>query len=86
MQPLACADHARCSSPPALAASNFSCTIGSGTGAAPAPAAAMLTTVTAAAGDYAGTTLNAEQMKIACTITAVTKQMKLTRRAAEIAL
>jgi hypothetical protein len=35
---------------------------------------------------YAGTTLNAEQMKIACTITAVTKQMKLTRRAAEIAL
>ena len=71
--------------PPALAASNYSCTF-----AAPPPAPAFAapnpTAAPAPAGDYAGTTLNAEQMKTAGTITAVTKQMNLTRRAAEIAL
>lgn len=40
----------------------------------------------APAGDYAGVTLNAEEMKVAGTITAVATQMKLTRRAAAIAL
>ena len=65
--------------PPALAASSYSCTIA----AAGSPPA---TPATAAAGDYAGITLNAEQMKIAGTITAVTKQMNLTRRADEIAI
>ena len=70
--------------PPALAANNYSCTIAAGP--PPTPGAVAVTPVTASAGDYAGTTLNAEQMKIAGTITAVTKQMRLTRRAAEIAL
>jgi cell wall-associated NlpC family hydrolase len=70
--------------PPALAANNYSCTIA--VGPASALGAGAVTPATAPAGDYAGTTLNAEQMKIAGTITAVTKQMRLTRRAAEIAL
>ena len=69
--------------PPDLAASNYSCTV-----AAPPPAStvAAVTPAAAAAGDYAGITLNAQQMKIAGTITAVTKQMNLTRRADEIAI
>lgn len=66
--------------PPNLAASNYSCTIG------PAPMTGVNASATAAAADYAGITLNAEQMKIAGTITAVTQQMTLTRRAAEIAI
>ena len=69
--------------PPALAASNYSCTI---TAPPPVSTAAAVTPATATAGYYAGITLTAQQMKIAGTITAVTKQMNLTRRADEIAL
>ena len=76
--------------PSALAASNYSCTVGAARAPAPttatAPSLAAVAPAAAAAGDYAGITLNAEQMKIAGTITAVTKQMNLTRRADEIAL
>ena len=80
--------------PPTLAASNYSCTIAApgpppvftAVAAATAPAPAPVTPAAAAAGDYAGITLDAEQMKIAGTVTAVTKQMNLTRRAAEIAI
>ena len=74
-----------------MASSNYSCTIGTGPAvAAPAvPAGGSLEAVTpdsAPAGDFAGQTLSAEQMKIAGTITAVAKQMKVTRRGAEVAL
>ena len=75
-----------------MASSNYSCTIGTGPAvAAPAAPAAggsleAVTPDSAPAGDFAGQTLSAEQMKIAGTITAVTKQMKVTRRGAEVAL
>ncbi|MGS0684514.1 hypothetical protein ACVBEQ_05030 [Nakamurella sp. GG22] len=69
--------------PPAPAASSYSCTINP---AAPPPARASsgtaVTSAAAPAGNYAGITLNDQQMKVAGTITAVTKQMRLTRRAA----
>ena len=66
--------------PPTLAASNYSCSVGA------TPMTGVNGSATAAAGDYAGITLNAEQMKIAGTITAVVKQMNLTRRADVIAI
>ena len=74
--------------PPAPVASSYSCTINPA--ATPPPARASsgtaVTSAAAPAGNYAGITLNDQQMKVAGTITAVTKQMRLTRRAAEIAL
>ena len=71
--------------PPALTASNYSCTINAP--APPSPGSGTAgTSATARAGNYAGITVNDQQIRVAGTITAVTKQMNLTRRAAEIAL
>jgi len=66
--------------PPPPTPTNYSCTIAAG----PAPAAT--TGAHAAAGDYGGVTLTSDQVAAAATITGVTQQMRLTRRAAAIAI
>ena len=71
--------------PPTLTASNYSCTINPPAPPSPGSGTAR-PSATARAGNYSGITVNDQQIRVAGTITAVTKQMNLTRRAAEIAL
>jgi len=70
-------------SPKTLTPSNYSCTIAAG------PASAVTSanpTGSAGAGDYGGVTLTSQQVQVAGTITGVAQQMRLTRRAAAIAI